>query len=107
MPDSNQQPEPYTDTLGVIHALALHMEQNRRIDTDDIEDVRLFRGRKNIIVAKMEQVVDENFGGDSKAFRIRMLVAVACAGYENDDPVIAIESWLDEELKESGKLYKN
>lgn len=103
---STEPEDPHQDTLGVIHALALHMENGRRVDTDDIEDSRLFNGRKNEIVAKMELVVDENFGGDAKGFRERMLTVVARATYEADNPIIAIEHWLDVELKESAKLYK-
>lgn len=97
---------PHNDTLGVLHALALHMENGRRSDTDDIEDAQLFNGRKNEIVAKMELVVDENFGGDAKSFRKRMLVEVAKATYLGDNAILAIENWLDVELKESAKLYK-
>ena len=99
-------PEGPFDSLGIIHALALHMEDNRRVDTDDVDDERLFRGRKNEIVAKMELVVDENFGGDAKVFRIQMLMQVAKAAAEGDAPVLALENWFDKELEESGKLYK-
>jgi hypothetical protein len=97
---------PFEDSLGVLHALARHMETGRRIDTDDIDDERLFSGRKNEIVAKMELVVDENFGGDAKAFRMQMLMQIAKATLEGDNPVLALENWFDLELKESAKLYK-
>jgi hypothetical protein len=81
------------------------METGRRIDTDDIVDETLFRGRMNEIVAKMELVVDENFGGDARAFRIQMLMQIAKAAFEGSDPIIGLEHWFDVELKESAKLY--
>ena len=103
----------FSDAFGVLHALVRHMEENRRIDTDDIKDERFFRGRKNIIVAKIEQVIDENFGGDVGAFRIRLLEQVAKtfmghAGEKDMDKllILEIETWLDAELKESAKLYE-
>jgi hypothetical protein len=106
MPTDFDSQEPHDDTLGIFHALALHMEDNRRIDTDDIEDARLFNGRRNDIITKMELVLDENFGGDAKSFRVRMLTVIAHAAFEGDNPVLAIEHWLDCEIKASNLLYK-
>ena len=59
----------------------------------------------NPIVAKMEMVIDENFGGDSNAFHFRLLEILATTAFEGDDPVMAIDNWLNIEWKESGKLY--
>jgi hypothetical protein len=101
-----QDPDGPFDTLGILHALALHMEDNRRDDTDDIDDERLFLGRKNEIVTKMELVLDENFGGDAKAFRLQMLMQVAKATFHGDNPILELETWFDKELEESAKLYK-
>jgi hypothetical protein len=95
--------DPLDDDLGIIHALATHMRNGNSLD--ELIDERLFDGRKNTIVAKMEMVVDENFGGDTAAFHNRMLTVIATATFEGDDPVLAIESWLDVEWKASGQLY--
>ena len=98
-------PNDSFDTLGVLHALAHHMEDHKRDNTDDINDERFFRGRKNEIVAKMELVLDENFGGDAKAFRLQMLMQVAKASFNGDDPLLELENWFDIELKASATLY--
>ncbi len=104
--------ENFSDAFGIIHALARHMEENRRIDTDDISDAQIFRGRKNEIVAKMELVIDENFGGDAGVFRKRLLEQAAKtlflhAGSKDMDQLLLleVETWLDAELIESAKLY--
>ncbi len=72
---------------------------------DEIPDERLFPGQILRILSKIELTVDENFGGDISTFHLRMLMRIAVATLEQDDPLLAIEHWLDVELKESEKLY--
>lgn len=100
----NSEPSPYTDTLGLVNALVMHM-RNRQ-DPDDLPDERLFRGPINRILAKTQMVIDENFGGDVDAFHTQMLTRMAVAAFENDNEIIAIEHWLDVEWKASAKLYE-
>jgi hypothetical protein len=93
----------YHDKLGIIHALAVHLAIGQ--ETDEVSDERVFKGMINPIVAKMEMVIDENFGGDSNAFHIRLLEVIATATFEGDNPVIAIDNWLNVEWEASGRLY--
>lgn len=96
-------PSIYADKLGIIHALVAHLANGGQ--TDDIEDHKIFSGMINVIVAKMEMVIDENFGGDPAAFHIRFLQVIFTATLEGDNPIIAIDHWLGIEWNESGKLY--
>lgn len=95
--------DPLSNDLGIIHALVVHMKNGN--DPDDLIDERLFEGRKNVILAKIQIVADENFGGDWDAFHTRMLTVIATAAFEDDDVINAIEHWLDVEWKTSGRLY--
>jgi hypothetical protein len=95
--------EMYADKLGIIHALAAHLAQGGQ--TDEVADHNIFAGMINVIVAKMEIVIDENFGGDTTAFHTRLLQVIFTAAFEGDDPVKAIDNWLGIEWKESAKLY--
>ena len=95
--------DPHNDTLGIISALAFHLCENE--STDSITDDRLFNGRKNEIIAKLEVARDENFGGDGVALYTRLLTVIATATFEGDNPVLAIEHWLDTEWNASGHLY--
>ncbi len=93
----------FADKLGLVHALAIHLAAGKQ--TDDVNDERVFHGMINPIVAKMEMVIDENFGGDANAFHLRLLSVIAVATATGDNPIIAIDHWLDVEWKASGQLY--
>lgn len=92
-----------TEDLGIIHALVVHLKDGN--DPDELEDERLFAGRKNEILAKIEMVADENFGGDWTAFHTRMLTVIATAALKGENAIDAIEDWLDAEWETSGRLY--
>ena len=91
------------DYLAVVIALVQHIEEGNCCD--DLDDARLFRGPVNRIISKIQLVIDENFGGDSKAFKQVLFEKLFFACVENNTHLLAIENWLNNEWKESANLY--
>ena len=91
------------DYLALVIALVQHIEEGNCCD--DINDARLFRGPVNRIISKVQLVIDENFGGDSSAFKRVLFEKLFYACVDNGPHLQAIENWLDKEWKESAELY--
>lgn len=94
---------PFVDELGIIHALVMHMEAGH--DCDELKDEAIFTPFVEHIQALMEIVIDENFGGDVKAFHIMMLRKIAESTFTGEDPLTALVNWLKDGWEASGKLY--
>lgn len=101
MPSLSAELKP--DPFGIYIALIGHKLGGG--DCDALTDPRLFPGRLNDIWAKTELAVDENFGGNWTDFLLMVLGRACAATLEEDVKLLAIEHWLDVELKESAKLY--
>lgn len=88
-----------TDRLGLLMALLIHHMSSGNIDTLNISNfptlvIRVYR--KAVVVHK------KRFDGDSNKFNLLLLMRVAIAKVEEDFEMLAIEQWLDTELREAG-----
>lgn len=96
---AGEKPDPFAIFLGlIIHKMG-------KGDCDELTSPRLFPRRLNVIWAKVELAVDENFGGNWTEFFMAVIAREDVAIVERQELMIEIERWLNELLQASAELY--
>ncbi len=88
------------DRFGLLSALLIHYMGGGKLDSIDLTRfpelvLRVYR--------KAITVVEERFDNDARKFYTVMLTRVFLAKIEDDFEMLAIEQWLDTELRAAGR----
>jgi hypothetical protein len=87
------------DRFALFMALLIHHLSGGKIEELDVSNYPALALR---VYRKAVVVHEKRFPGNSSEFNLLLLMRVAIAKVENDFEMLAVEQWLDVELREAG-----